>query len=84
VVKGSVTISIEDYHAFIDSNIIFKDKLENLTVAAKELQVFLSFICNQTDIEHHIDSFNKQSNTSSIEFINGRAQIKFKNDDIKK
>ena len=84
MVNGTVTISLEDYHAFIDSNIIFKEKLENLTVAAKELQVFLSFICNQTDVEQHIDSFNSQSSTSSIEFINGRAQIKFKNDDIKK
>jgi len=75
-----VNISLEDYHAFIDQAIDIKHKEEKLRLAAKELQVFLSFICDQMDMEKHIESFNKQSSTSSIEIINGRAQIKFKDD----
>ena len=80
MVAGTVTITLEDYHSFIDASLVLKEKTENLTLAAKELQVFLSFLCNQIDIEQHIESFNKQSSTSSIEFTNGRAQIKFKDD----
>lgn len=80
MVSGTVTITIEDYHAFIDQAIDVKEKEGKLTLAAKELQVFLSFICDQVDMTKHIESFNKQSTRSSIEFINGRAQIKFKGD----
>ena len=80
MVKGTVNISLEDYHSFIDQAIDIKHKEEKLRLAAKELQVFLSFICDQMDMEKHIESFNKQSSTSSIEIINGRAQIKFKDD----
>jgi heterodisulfide reductase subunit B len=77
MVKGSVTISIEDYHALIDSNINAKELNESTKLAAKELQVFLSYLCDREDISKYIDEFNRQSKTSTITIQNGRAQIKF-------
>ena len=80
VVKGSVTISLEDYHSLIDHAISFKTKEENLTQAAKELQVFLSFLCTRENIEKYVEEFNKQSNTSRIIIEGSYAKIELKND----
>ena len=77
MVKGSVTISTEDYHALIDSNINARELNESTKLAAKELQVFLSYMCDKTDISNYIEEFNRQSKKSTIIMKNGRAQIKF-------
>jgi len=77
MVKGSVTISTEDYHALIDSNINARELQESVKLAVKELQVFLSYMCDKTDISNYIEEFNRQSKKSTIIMKNGRAQIKF-------
>tara|TARA_R110002074_G_scaffold116259_1_gene247476 strand:- start:3271 stop:3516 length:246 start_codon:yes stop_codon:yes gene_type:complete len=78
--KGSVTISLEDYEKLKD----VKDKAEHLVdntkLAAKELQVFLSFLCTRESIEPFVEEFNRQSSTSIIKIENGRARIELKND----
>ena len=79
--KGSVTISIEDYHALIDSSITAKELQDSTKLAAKELQVFLSYICDKEDISKYIEEFNRQSKTSTIIIQNGRVQIKFNEKD---
>tara|TARA_R110002020_G_scaffold74752_3_gene190970 strand:- start:551 stop:808 length:258 start_codon:yes stop_codon:yes gene_type:complete len=76
MVKGSVTISIEDYHALLDASINAKNLEESTKLAAKEIQVFLSFIYDKVKIQSYIDEFNRQSKTSKITVINGRIQIK--------
>jgi hypothetical protein len=78
MVKGTVNIQLKDYHTFLEASQRSTEQQENLTRAAKELQVFLDFICNQVDIEDHINAFNRQSRTAEIKFINGRARIEFK------
>jgi len=83
VVKGTVSISLEDYHTLLEASADYKSKQINLNIAIKELQVFLSFICDHPDMEKHIKSFNEQSKTSVISFINGRAVIKLKDEEIK-
>jgi|TARA_R110002072_G_scaffold56499_3_gene146310 hypothetical protein len=80
MVKGSVSISLEDYHSLIDHAISFKTKEENLTQAAKELQVFLSFLCTRENIEKYVEEFNKQSSTSRILIEGSYAKIELKND----
>ena len=80
MVKGSVSISLEDYHSFIDQAIHFKNKEEMLTQATKELQVFLSFLCTRENIEKYVDEFNKQSKTSRILIEGSYVKIKLKND----
>ena len=82
MVKGSVTISIEDYHELMDAAIILKKREEVLRMTAQELQVFLSFLCTRINIKDHVDEFNRQSKTTIIDIENGRAKIKLK-DEIK-
>ena len=80
MVKGSVSISIEDYHAFLDAAIISKEMQDKFNTASKELQVFLSFLASRTDIEKYVDEFNKQSKTSRILFEGTSAKIQIKDD----
>lgn len=80
MVKGSVSISLEDYHTFIDQAIHFKTKEEKLTQAAKEMQVFLSFLCTRENIEKYVDEFNKQSKTSRILIEGSYVKIELKDD----
>jgi len=80
MVKGSVSISLEDYHSLIDHAISFKNKEDKLTQAAKELQVFLSFLCTRENIDTYVEEFNKQSSTSRISIEGSYAKIELKND----
>ena len=75
MVKGSVTISIEDYHALIDSKTRSLEITESAALVIKELQVFLSFLCTREDIEKHVEEFNRQSKTSKINMSGGIAKI---------
>ena len=81
MVKGSVTISIVDFQALLDAQITSEELNKSTKLAAKELQVFLSYICDKIDISKYIEEFNRQSKTSSIIIKSGRAQIKFKEKD---
>ena len=55
MVKGSVTISIEDFQALIDSSSNYVELKEKTMLAAKEMQVFLSFLCTRTDISKYVE-----------------------------
>jgi len=78
--KGSVTISLSDYEKLRDAQENAK-KLESDTQrAAKELQVFLSFLCSRGSIEEYVNEFNRQSKMSEISVVDGIARIKFKDD----
>ena len=77
---GTVTITIKDFQELVDANknaIIIQDRTK---LAAKELEVFLSFLCSKGNIEKFVDEFNRQSKTSEIIITSGRAKINFKND----
>ena len=78
--KGSVTISLEDYEKLRDAETIAKELNSNTKLAAKELQVFLSFLCSRGSIKPFVDEFNRQSTTSTIIVENERARIEIKND----
>ena len=78
MVKGSVTISLDDYHALIDSNDESLELKDKLSLAVKELQVFLSFLCTREDIEKYVEEFNRQSKTSKININGGIAKIELK------
>tara|TARA_R100001594_G_scaffold56543_1_gene90407 strand:- start:89 stop:331 length:243 start_codon:yes stop_codon:yes gene_type:complete len=80
VVKGTVTISIEDFQAFLESAEKANEIKDNFKLATKELQVFLSFLATRTDLEKYIDEFNRQSKTSKIVFEGTVAKIEVKND----
>tara|TARA_R100001230_G_C5610239_1_gene121991 strand:- start:68 stop:319 length:252 start_codon:yes stop_codon:yes gene_type:complete len=78
--NGSVTISLEDYHAFIDSAAKNAESRAKLVQTAKELGVFLSYIASREDIKKHVQSFNVQSTTSKIEFEGNKAIISLRGD----
>tara|TARA_R110000751_G_scaffold25547_1_gene69182 strand:+ start:220 stop:456 length:237 start_codon:yes stop_codon:yes gene_type:complete len=78
VVKGNVTLALEDYHVLVDSSIKASELKNNTELLIKELQVFLSYMVTRKDIEPYIVEFNKQSKTSIIELNNGIAKIKKK------
>ena len=80
MVKGTVSISIEDYHALLDSSSKSLELKDNLQLAVKELQVFLSYLCTRENIENHVEDFNKQSKTSIININGGIVKIERKND----
>ena len=77
MVKGSVTISIVDFQALLDTQITSEELNKSTKLAAKELEVFLSFLCSKGNIEKFVDEFNRQSSTCRINIIDGRAKIIF-------
>ena len=77
---GTVTISIADFTSLLEASKDSSIAIDKTKLAAKELQVFLSFLCGKEDISIYIEEFNKQSKTSEIIINSGRAQIKFKDD----
>tara|TARA_R110000744_G_scaffold160737_7_gene277063 strand:- start:435 stop:680 length:246 start_codon:yes stop_codon:yes gene_type:complete len=78
--KGSVTISIEDYEKLRDAQDDAQTLEQNTRKAAKELQVFLSFLCSRGSIEEYVQEFNRQSKSSTITIVQGIALIKFIDD----
>ena len=78
VKQGSVTITLEDYHALLEAGQKALELKGNTELLIKELQVFLSFMTTRTDIEPYIVEFNKQSKTSVIELNDGIAKIRKK------
>ena len=79
MVKGTVSISIEDYHALIDASSKSLELKGNLQLAIKEVQVFLSYLCTRENIEKYVEEFNKQSKTSKININGGIVKIETKN-----
>ena len=78
MVKGTVNISLEDYHKLVDSSEESLKLKGNLERAIKELQVFLSFLCTREDVEKYVEEFNRQSKTSVININGGIAKIELK------
>ena len=78
MVKGTVNISLEDYHSLLDSAQKSLELKGNLDKAIKELQVFLSFLCTRDNIEDYVEEFNRQSKTSVININGGIAKIELK------
>tara|TARA_R110002020_G_scaffold6390_7_gene27243 strand:- start:3064 stop:3315 length:252 start_codon:yes stop_codon:yes gene_type:complete len=83
VVKGSVTISIEDFQNLLKSSEKAKKFKDISMLASKEMQVFLSFLSTRADIEKYVEEFNKQSKTSRIVFEGTHAKIEFKDENTK-
>ena len=68
-----------DWPITVDQNGLISDGHTRFR-AAKELQVFLSFICTRTDVSEYLEEFNRQSKTSTIYIENNKAIIQLKND----
>ena len=73
--NGTVTISLKDYEKLTSAQKDGEDLRSNTVYAIKELQVFLSFLCNRVEIKDHVEEFNRQSKTSKITITDGKALI---------
>ena len=80
---GTVTINLDDYLELIEHTQKTNDLKHNTSRAAKEMYVFLSFLCTRDDISKYIEEFNRQSKTATIVVENDRATIQFKDDQNK-
>lgn len=74
--NGTVTISLEDYKKLENAQGNATDLKERTLQAAKELEVFLSFLGTRESITPYIEEFNKHSKRSKIIITDGRAKIK--------
>jgi len=74
---GTVTIPLKDFDSLREAKEKADTSQANLTRAAKELEVFLSFICTRDNIVEYVEEFNRQSQKSKISIIDGRAKIAF-------
>jgi hypothetical protein len=74
---GTVTIPIKDFDELREAKSKADESQANLTRAAKELEVFLSFLVTRENLQEYVDEFNRQSQRSTISVIDGRAKIAF-------
>ena len=81
MVKGSVTISIEDFQELLETSNKAKEFRGKAMIASKEMQVFLSFLCSREDISKYIEEFNRQSQTSTIIIEGSQAKIDIKDEE---
>jgi len=76
--EGSVTVSLKTFDELRNAKEKADKKSDMLHRAAKELEVFLSFLVTRENIQEYMDEFNRQSSTSRIHLEDGRAKIVFK------
>jgi hypothetical protein len=77
MVKGTVSISIDDFQTLLTASINAEELKQSTRTASREIQVFLSYLHSQIDLTPHIDSFNRQSTKSQI-VIESDNKIKIK------
>lgn len=75
--NGTVTITLKDFDDLRKSSEEANQLKSKLTEAAKELEVFLSYLCTRETITPFLDEFNSQNETKIL-LIDGKAKIKFK------
>tara|TARA_R110002020_G_scaffold199220_1_gene400629 strand:- start:583 stop:822 length:240 start_codon:yes stop_codon:yes gene_type:complete len=73
--EGSVSISIKTFDELRNAHEEAENKKQLLHRAAREIEVFLSFLVTRENISEFVDEFNKQSATSRINVEDGRAKI---------
>ena len=77
--NGTVTIQLKDFDKLREAESKAEESLAGLTRAAKELEVFLSFLVTRENISEYVEEFNRQSQRSTISIVDGRAKIAFNN-----
>lgn len=73
--NGTVTITLKLFDELRNFQEAANVKNDNLQKAAREIEVFLSFLCTREHIKEFVDEFNKQSSRSRINIEEGRAKI---------
>jgi len=79
-VDGTVTIPLKDFDELRNSTKESQELKQKLSRAAKEIEVFLSFLCTRENIQIYVDEFNNQSSQATIKIIDGRAKVQINED----
>jgi hypothetical protein len=72
---GTVTISLADFESLRKQADSGSKVTEDIVKAAKELEVFLSFLITRENIDEHVEEFNSYSKRCKIKIVEGRAKI---------
>lgn len=78
---GTVTISLADFESLRKQAESGSKASEEIIKAAKELEVFLSFLVTRENIDDHIEEFNSYSKRCKIRIVEGRAKIQITNEE---
>ena len=78
---GTVTMTIDDYELLKLSATSGKIERTGILKAAKELEVFLTFLITRENIDEHLEEFNSYSTSCKVRIIDGRARIELLNND---
>lgn len=72
---GTVTIPLKDFDELRNSAEETQELRQKLSRAAKEIEVFLSFLCTRENIQIYVDEFNNQSSRATIMIVDGKAKV---------
>ena len=72
---GTVTIPLKDFDELRNSTKESQELKQKLSRAAKEIEVFLSFLCTRENIQIYVDEFNNQSSRATIMIVDGKAKV---------
>jgi len=75
--KGTVTIPLKDFDELRDAHKKATNLRSSTIEAAREVEVFLSFLLTRENFQEYVDEFNSQSRRSKIMIEGGRAKIMF-------
>jgi hypothetical protein len=78
---GTVTMTIDDYELLKLNATSGKIERTGILKAAKELEVFLTFLITRENIDEHLEEFNSYSTSCKVRIIDGRARIELLNND---
>lgn len=73
--EGTVTIPLSTFDELRNARELADEKNSNLHRAAREIEVFLSFLCTREHIQEYVEEFNRQSSQSRINIEDGRVKI---------
>lgn len=75
--NGTVTIPLDEFDKLRAESKEAEELKSNTLRAAKEIEVFLSFLVTREGMQEYLEEFNRQSTRSQILVVDGRAKIKF-------
>ena len=75
--NGTISISLKDFDELRSSHETATELKERTVLAAREIEVFLSFLLTRENFQEHVNEFNSQSQKSKIILEGGRAKIMF-------
>jgi hypothetical protein len=75
--NGTVTIALKDFDELREAHDKATELKENTIRAAREVEVFLSFLLTRENFQDYVAEFNTQSTKSTIVIEGGRAKIQF-------